>query len=283
MVKYVVFLLLSFSFISVFAQNNATEAKAAYLLAEEEFNAGKYESAISYLNQATEKLGAPNAKILYLKIMALQAMPQRDDAQVDGLIRAIEAFEKAADIESFNEEKKLEVYKLKLKTARLLEARPKNPLEVSVYSLLKVSGLKLGMNLEELQAAEPDFFAKAIKYPNGDKIEYTGAYRAAYLKLIVMNQEVKQIDFYPAVSNELVKNTALVTDIRMKLGGNPVENSTNKVDGNKKFSTTTTTRTLTWMDQNVRVELAQIHIISKNKQETKQYNYVVLSLIDGSL
>ena len=39
-------------FIQAFAQNNPAEAKAAYLLAEDEFNAGKYESAISYLNQA---------------------------------------------------------------------------------------------------------------------------------------------------------------------------------------------------------------------------------------
>src|SRR5688572_6813702 len=90
------------------------EAKAAYLLAEEDFNAGKYESTISYLNKAVEKIGAANAKILYLKIMAEKELLRKDTSFLLKLNESIAAFEKAPDVASFNEDKYLEVVKLKL-------------------------------------------------------------------------------------------------------------------------------------------------------------------------
>jgi hypothetical protein len=77
-----------------YAQNKGAEAKAAYLLAEEQFNAAKYETCISYLDDAVKSLGAANSKILYLKIMAQRELAKKDTNYVSKLITTIDAFEK---------------------------------------------------------------------------------------------------------------------------------------------------------------------------------------------
>lgn len=142
-------------FTQVLAQNTAAEAKAAYLLAEEEFNAGKYESAIEYLNQASEKLGAANAKILYLKIMALKALAEKNEKITLQLKETIADFEKAPDVASFNEEKMLEVLKLKMQVAKY---KPVSAQEDNVYKLMFTGAyayyygkLKVGMPVEKLE------------------------------------------------------------------------------------------------------------------------------------
>ena len=246
-------------FTQAFAQNNSAEAKAAYLLAEEEFNAGKYESAISYLKQATEKLGAANAKILYLKILAWQPLADKDNENLSALMQAIDAFENAADIESFNEEKKLEIYKLKLKTTRLLEAMPKNGLEVAALKHMKVSGWKLGMKLEELQEAEPAFFASAIKTSSGDQDQYKSFYRkTTHITLTIKNAVLTRME---AFSQDRSTDTKLMDEIKARIGGNPTDTTITKNEKNTKNKTIA--RTITWINENVKVEVNQNVYITK--------------------
>lgn len=271
------------------AQNNAAEAKAAYLLAEEEFNAGKYESAIAYLNEATEKLGTANAKILYLKIMALQPLAEKDFEQLEALKQSIELFEKATDIESFNEEKKLEIYKLKLKVKRLNAVTPTNELELTAFKQMKISGLRLGMKLAALQKAEGKFFATATKTTTGDTDWFAGVYSdSSSISMVIKKGVLVQIDFFPPGqhSQDVVKNAIPLNQIKMKIGGGPKDTTTTETAGVKKiFSSITNRRTITWIDQNVRIELSQTNFVmfSKTKPKTTQSNYVQLSLIDDSL
>ena len=170
-----------------FAQNDArmVEAKAAYLLAEDEFNAGKYEAAISYLNQAVEKLGSANAKILYLKIMAQKEMLRKDTSYFPGLKQSIDAFEKAPDASSFNEEKYLEVVKLKLMLAKNgtehITAQADEEMK-DIYQKYAINGFYLGARLEELQKSRPDFFAQARKSVNADSTETYSGYPSLTFK-----------------------------------------------------------------------------------------------------
>ncbi len=113
-----ILVVLTFSFIVTSAQTNSAEAKAAYLLAEEEFAGGKYAASISYLDEAAAKLRGANAKILYLKIMALSELVKTNGDSLQSLNNAISAFEKTPDFASFNEDKQLEVMKLKMKLVR---------------------------------------------------------------------------------------------------------------------------------------------------------------------
>lgn len=160
-VRIIIFLLIVFFCLQANAQNNSMEAKAAYLLAEEDFNAGKYESSIKYLDEATVKLGASNAKILYLKIQCLQMLAEKDEKQMTRLKETIEAFEKAPDIESFNEEKQLEVMKLKMKMKKVLDPLTSEKGSSDVFKNFQVDGWRLGVTLDEMQIKKPEFFAKA--------------------------------------------------------------------------------------------------------------------------
>ena len=145
MKKIILFLCLAFVSTAALAQSGSAEAKAAYLLAEEEFSSGKYALCISYLDQAATKLGSANAKILYLKIMALHALAEDDDTRLDALKKAINAFEKTPDFNSFNEEKQLEVMKMKLRLEKEeLFGRPIDPLEASAYIKMGLTGWKVG-------------------------------------------------------------------------------------------------------------------------------------------
>lgn len=153
-----------------FAQNNQMEAKAAYMLAEEEFNNAKYTDAIKYLDEAITKLGTANAKILYLKIMSYKALAEKDKKYNSKLLETIAAFEKAPDVADFNEEKSLEVVKLKLAIKRSEEAiveadkaaaeEKQRKLELQMKAIREVSykGMRLGMTEDALY--NQDIFSK---------------------------------------------------------------------------------------------------------------------------
>ncbi|SJZ98326.1 hypothetical protein [Sediminibacterium ginsengisoli] len=95
------------------AQTNAIEAKAAYLLAEESYGKGDYKKTLEFLSQVREALGNTNCKILYLQIMATRELHAKDSANND-ILPLILQFEKSPDYPNFNEEKALEISKLKL-------------------------------------------------------------------------------------------------------------------------------------------------------------------------
>lgn len=115
-----------FSFILLFqvspAQTSAArEAKAAYLLAEESFSAGDWKGTMDYLQQCKKLMGKANSKMLYLQILTSAEIAKKDPAYHDTVLTFIAAFEKAPDIKQFNEDKVLEVMKLKLITVRKKE------------------------------------------------------------------------------------------------------------------------------------------------------------------
>ena len=98
-----------------------SEAKAAYLLAEEAFAASDWKGTIDYLQQCKRLMRTANSKILYLQVMTTAEQAKLDPVYYDSVQTSIAAFEKAPDINKFNEEKVLEVMKLKLTTTRKQE------------------------------------------------------------------------------------------------------------------------------------------------------------------
>lgn len=96
------------------AQDAQMEAKAAYELAEDAYSKANYKSALTFLQQVKTSLGTTNCKILFLEIMATQELLAKDTSRNAKLMALVTAFEKSPDYIDFNQEKKLEVTKLKL-------------------------------------------------------------------------------------------------------------------------------------------------------------------------
>ncbi len=115
------------SFVS-FSQTTATEAKAAYLLAEEAFTANDWKGTLGYLDECKKKIGTPNSKILYLQMMAEMELAKADSTYNDAVLKTIAAFEKAPDLKNFNEDKVLEVMKTKIRLTRMQEQAAKDKL-----------------------------------------------------------------------------------------------------------------------------------------------------------
>lgn len=155
-----VFLLLFFVFTGIstssFSQTNPLEAKAAYLLAEESYGKGDMRAALEYIEEAATKLGAANAKILYLKIMTLKELSAKNAAFNNQLDSAIAAFEKAADIADFNEEKTMEIVKIKLERKR--QRNLGNQVEQSILDYQTKTGWVIGMRADSLEKQRPDLF-----------------------------------------------------------------------------------------------------------------------------
>jgi len=145
--------------VSVKAQNPmaAAEAKAAYILAEEQFAASNYSGALSYLKTATERLGRANSKILYLQIMAQQELSRTDKSYAAKVDSSIAQFEKAPDLAQFNEEKTFEIVKLKLQLKEQRTALGR----LSKFTLLD---LPLGLTFEEAKLKKPEFFTSTANY-----------------------------------------------------------------------------------------------------------------------
>jgi hypothetical protein len=115
------------SFIS-FGQTAATEAKAAYLLAEEAYTANDWKGTLSYLEECKKKIGTPNSKILYLQVMTEMELAKTDSTYNHAALKTIAMFEKAPDVKDFNEEKVLEVMKIKIRLQQILEQSAKDQL-----------------------------------------------------------------------------------------------------------------------------------------------------------
>jgi hypothetical protein len=157
------------------AQSKGAEAKAAYLLAEEQFNAGNYQTCISYLDDASKNLGAANSKILYLKILSQREVAKIDASYISKLIATIDSFEKATDVSNFNEEKYLEVVKLKLLVRKQgIEEKTPEELAAARFINYSIDGLKPGMSVDDLKKTKQNYFARATKSTIGDVDTYFG-------------------------------------------------------------------------------------------------------------
>ena len=250
------------------AQSSAAEAKAAYLLAEEEFNAGKYAASISYLDQATAKLGAANAKILYLKIMALQVLAEDDDASLEALKKAIAAFGKAPDYESFNEEKQLEVLKLKLRLEKeAVSGKPIEPLAASAYTKFGLSTWQVGAKLENMKSANPDFFDKAIKTVYSDTIAHyqTQDLNVTIVKGIIIGiNKIVLASVKDDVSFTRGKNS--LAEIKNYLGGNAADLPQTNYDSGPSKLYTRSYSTIGYSWTGKRILVTAVLLVSREKK-----------------
>ncbi|HEY1008888.1 MAG TPA: hypothetical protein VGE58_02190 [Daejeonella sp.] len=181
-------LVISFVFLSadLRAQNKEMEARAAYLLAEESYGRGEYQSTLNFLDAAQQSLGAPNSKILFLKIQALSEISKTNKAVQQQLLTAIEQFQKAPDFRNFNEEKVLEVVKMKMVlTAEMQKAatelKQKQEVQQAREKLFAEYGLSnwpLNIPISALQEANKDslLFKSTAKISDSKKARYIKYY-----------------------------------------------------------------------------------------------------------
>jgi tetratricopeptide (TPR) repeat protein len=264
MKKLFLFLFLILLIATSHGQTSAAEAKAAYLLAEEDFGAGKYTTAIAYLDQAVTKLGKANAKILYLKIMALAELSRQDDENIEPLKKAIAAFEKTPDFGAFNEDKQLEVMKLKLKLSSDGSlGKSISALEQSVYSKLGISGWQVGVKLEEMKTAHPDYFSRATRMPMGDSAEYYNLSSEQNFVVWVKHGMVyhisKALNANQTDDASFSKGYALFNELKNYFGGSPEETVTNKsytATPAKYGGFKWVTKNLTWKNKNVQASVS---------------------------
>jgi hypothetical protein len=192
---------------TVNAQANALEAKAAYLLAEESYGKGEMHAALDYINEASSKLGTANAKICYLKIMILKEVSFKDTNALAKMDSAILAFEKAPDIADFNEEKILEIVKIKIERKRnaVVENEKKKysaeMLEENMTALQNKIGWRIGMPVDSVVASHKDVFDAFFKKSNRkkNKIEPVDA-----LSLNADTKGVSYIEFRNGLLSECV-------------------------------------------------------------------------------
>lgn len=166
---------------SGYAQKNTNEAKAAYLLAEESYGKGDYKGALDFLQQVRTSLGSANCKILYLQVMTVRELYAKDSSGAEKTLAVINEFEKASDYASFNEEKVLEITKLKLalkaeakaiKDKRDTEVAAKAALDKAFNDEFNALG-PWGLSMEELDSALP-----ALKVKEWKQVEKYTTYMA---------------------------------------------------------------------------------------------------------
>jgi tetratricopeptide (TPR) repeat protein len=288
MKKLFLFLFMILLIATSHGQTSPAEAKAAYLLAEEEFGAGKYTTAIAYLDQAVTKLGNANAKILYLKIMALAELSRQDEENIEPLKKAIAAFEKTPDFGAFNEDKQLEVMKLKLK---LLSdgslGKSISPLEESVYSKLGISGWQVGAKLEEMKAAHPDYFSRATRTPMGDTAEWYSLVSeqnfAVFVKQGIVATISKALSANETDDASFSRGYAQFNELKNYFGGSPEEKVTNKTYTStpaKYGGFKWVTKNLTWKNKNVQAFVTfMTNETTAYKQAASYTSYITVGVI----
>lgn len=248
---------------NVSGQGNPIEAKAAYLLAEECYGKGDYKCALDFLQQVRTNLGTTNCKILYLQIMATRELYTKNPNVADRVLPLVTEFEKSADYADFNEEKVLEVSKLKLllkaeQKAYVAETEIKNRLEKSFAEEFNRFG-PYGINMALLITKSPElklkdwkdyknsrvFYPREIEYNAGipgesypfcamdkdfdfkNKLSsitlYTDNTVNGYRSILVYAD--KKVNKESAVSGSALKEaTAIMEEYRKRLGVEPVVN-----------------------------------------------------------
>lgn len=173
MKKTLVFLL--FITININAQNNVTEAIAAFQLAEESYEKGEFKTALRFLETVKKNLGTSNCKLIYLQIQIELELYKTDRNLYDQLMKSITEFQSLPDVNSFNKDKVMEVIKTKMMLSNQHETETKTALETQVFEKefkeFNIHGWQTGDNLAELQRKYPEFFKKAHKSSLGNGVE----------------------------------------------------------------------------------------------------------------
>ena len=114
MFKYVSFIFILLTPYLALSQTNESEAKAAFLLAEEFYAKSDFKNALGFIEKAKKSLGEGNCKIYYLEILMRNEMYRLDKTQYESLLGALNSFQSSKDIDAFNREKVFEVLKIKM-------------------------------------------------------------------------------------------------------------------------------------------------------------------------
>lgn len=98
-----------------YAQSNL-DAKMAYQLAEEKFDAKQYGEALDYLQKAETSLGKKNPPIAYLMVMIRNQIVLASESEItfSALEKAIVDFDSLKDKEAFDKDKLMDVYLIKI-------------------------------------------------------------------------------------------------------------------------------------------------------------------------
>lgn len=144
----------------IYAQNKQNEAIAAYQLAEENFEKGNYQSALDYLESAKMNFGKANSKMLYLQVYIENELYKKEQLPYETILKTIASFEKAPDIKTFNNDKKLEISKLKLTLANIEKERAKiqkeNEEKEKKFDDYAYEGWPFNLSFKELQLVNKD-------------------------------------------------------------------------------------------------------------------------------
>lgn len=190
------------------AQNKEMEARAAYLLAEESYGRGEYQNTLNYLDAAQKNLGVANSKILFLKIQAMSEISKTNKAVQPQLLKAIEQFQKAPDFRNFNEEKVLEVVKLKMVlTAEMQKAaaelKQKQDAEMAREKLFadQFPNWPLNVHLSSVQEANKDslLFKEKVKVVDSKKATYVKHHMAG----------LRFGDYFPSIPDNYSANNVI--------------------------------------------------------------------------
>ena len=160
--------------LSSYAQNNTNEAKAAYMLAEESYAKGDYKTALDYLQQVKTALGSTNCKVLYLQIIVTKELNAKNPNVSELILPLITEFEQAPDYKDFNEDKTLEITKIKLEMKRQQQAlKEKNDKERAAreaedlvnkaFDKISYRYPPLDFTIDQLNAARPELNVKKWK------------------------------------------------------------------------------------------------------------------------
>ncbi|TDQ76606.1 outer membrane protein assembly factor BamD [Sphingobacterium yanglingense] len=114
--KQIIALLIFLCVATVVCAQNPTEAKMAYQMAEEKFDAKQYTEALDYLEKAETALGSTNPPMLFLKVMITNQIVTAKESTDNyrKLEKAIVDFDKHKDKNALGEDKLMEVYRIKM-------------------------------------------------------------------------------------------------------------------------------------------------------------------------
>ncbi len=208
--------------LSVFSQMNVTEAKAAYMLAEENYGKANYPLALTFLKNAQRRLGGSNCKILYLQIQIEKEISKIQINYRDSLIKTISAFQVSPDIKDFNEDKILEVIKMKIELEQVVagekliikEKKLADSIRLVTDSINKVEKIAtlfsngryfLGQSLESVKKIIPKYFLKT-------KVEKSIFF--TNLEIIISEDEPK-LAFY-VNSNKKIVGVRKITETKKR-------------------------------------------------------------------
>lgn len=162
-------LLIFFLFAStVVNAQDVTEAKMAYQLAEEMFDAKQYDKALNFLKESEAAFGSTNPPILFLRVMiANQVVAGSESTEAySNLEKVIDDFEKHKNKNALGEDKLMEVYRVKMdlgirKTAYEKRLRVEQAY-LDMVKRLATEFPKTGGSVGDLLRSMPDSWVKPL-------------------------------------------------------------------------------------------------------------------------